>query len=66
MRCLSYDGRDLLNSHVRPLLQVIDDAGTFQGWVGAEVGPTEAAPGPREASTPAPSPGPKRTPARRS
>jgi len=37
--CLSYDGCYLLNSHVRPMLQVIDDAGTFQGWVGAEVNP---------------------------
>jgi hypothetical protein len=37
--CLSYDGCYLLNSHVRPLLQVIDDAGAFQGWVGAEVSP---------------------------
>ncbi|MCK8676116.1 hypothetical protein [Streptomyces lichenis] len=24
------------NSHPRPLLQVVDDAGRFQGWVGAE------------------------------
>ncbi|MBE8525806.1 hypothetical protein ILP97_51445 [Amycolatopsis sp. H6(2020)] len=37
--CLSYDACYLANSHVRPLLQVIDDAGTFQGWVGAEVSP---------------------------
>ncbi|EME57402.1 hypothetical protein [Amycolatopsis decaplanina] len=37
--CLSYNGCYLGNSHVRPLLQVIDDAGAFQGWVGAEVSP---------------------------
>lgn len=37
--CLSYDGCYDRNSHVRPLLQVIDDSGTFQGWVGAEVSP---------------------------
>lgn len=24
------------NSHVRPMLQVVDDAGRFQGWVGVE------------------------------
>jgi hypothetical protein len=24
------------NSHVKPLLQVLDDTGTFRGWVGAE------------------------------
>jgi hypothetical protein len=24
------------NSHVRPLLQIVDDQGTFQGWVGVE------------------------------
>lgn len=24
------------NSHPRPLLQIVDDAGTFQGWVGVE------------------------------
>jgi hypothetical protein len=37
--CLSYERCYLANSHVRPLLQVIDDAGAFQGWVGAEVSP---------------------------
>jgi hypothetical protein len=37
--CLSYDGCYVGNSHVRPLLQVIDDSGVFQGWVGAEVSP---------------------------
>ncbi|MEV4352632.1 hypothetical protein AB0J83_49915 [Actinoplanes sp. NPDC049596] len=26
----------LYNSHPRPMLQIIDDAGDFQGWVGAE------------------------------
>ncbi|MCK8676113.1 hypothetical protein [Streptomyces lichenis] len=31
------DGKCYLhNSHPRPMLQVIDDAGRFQGWVGAE------------------------------
>ncbi|HEX6685650.1 MAG TPA: hypothetical protein VF062_22940 [Candidatus Limnocylindrales bacterium] len=42
--CLSYDGCYQLNSHVRPLLQVIDDAGGFRGWVGAEVSPDRTAP----------------------
>ncbi|MFI9388322.1 hypothetical protein [Kutzneria sp. NPDC052558] len=37
--CLSYDQCYIGNSHVRPLLQVIDDSGAFQGWVGAEVSP---------------------------
>lgn len=37
--CLSYKGCYELNSHVRPLLQVIDNSGTFRGWVGAEVSP---------------------------
>ncbi|WP_433430553.1 hypothetical protein [Nonomuraea sp. CA-141351] len=24
------------NSHIKPLLQIIDDSGAFRGWVGAE------------------------------
>jgi hypothetical protein len=40
-RCLGYRPETgqlcyKLNSHVKPLLQVIDDAGRFRGWVGAE------------------------------
>jgi hypothetical protein len=40
-RCLGYNpttGQTCykLNSHVKPMLQVIDDAGRFRGWVGAE------------------------------
>lgn len=40
-RCLGYrpnTGQTCykLNSHVKPLIQVIDDAGRFRGWVGAE------------------------------
>jgi hypothetical protein len=42
--CLSYDGCYIGNSHVRPLLQVIDDSGGFQGWVGAEVSPDRSGP----------------------
>ncbi|QUQ63290.1 hypothetical protein [Kutzneria sp. CA-103260] len=38
--CLSYDQCYAGNSHVRPLLQVIDDSGALQGWVGAEVSPS--------------------------
>ena len=34
--CLSYEGCYQLNSHVKPLLQVLDDGGGFQGWVGVE------------------------------
>ncbi|EWM18061.1 hypothetical protein [Kutzneria sp. 744] len=37
--CLAYGKCYLANSHVRPMLQVLDDAGVFQGWVGAEVSP---------------------------
>jgi hypothetical protein len=37
--CLSYNGCYLGNSHIKPLLQVIDDGGAFQGWVGVEVSP---------------------------
>jgi len=37
--CLSYDQCYVGNSHVRSLLQVIDDSGAFQGWVGVEVSP---------------------------
>jgi hypothetical protein len=37
--CLSYEACYLANSHVKPLLQVIDDDGGFQGWVGVEVSP---------------------------
>jgi hypothetical protein len=37
--CLSYDQCYLGNSHVRSMLQVIDDNGAFQGWVVAEVSP---------------------------
>lgn len=44
--CLSFAGCYLSNSHVKPLLQVIDDTGNFQGWVGAEVSPDRS--GPRE------------------
>jgi len=42
--CLSYDACYTRNSHVKPLLQVIDDFGIFQGWVGAEVSPDRTAP----------------------
>lgn len=42
--CLSYNGCYQYNSHIRPLLQVIDDAGVFRGWVGAEVSPDRTAP----------------------
>ncbi|MEV4760653.1 hypothetical protein AB0J86_36900 [Micromonospora sp. NPDC049559] len=42
--CLSYEACYERNSHVRPLLQVIDDSGTFRGWVGAEVSPDRTAP----------------------
>ena len=40
-RCLGYNPKTgqtcyKLNSHVKPMLQVIDDAGRFRGWVGAE------------------------------
>jgi hypothetical protein len=40
-RCLGYRDNTgqtcyKLNSHVKPLIQVIDDAGRFRGWVGAE------------------------------
>lgn len=40
-RCLAYRPKTgqscyKLNSHVKPMLQVIDDAGRFRGWVGAE------------------------------
>lgn len=40
--CLA-EGRDEIcytgNSHTLPLLQIIDDAGAFRGWVGVEVSP---------------------------
>jgi hypothetical protein len=42
--CLSYEACYQYNSHVRPLLQVIDDSGRFRGWVGAEVSPDRTAP----------------------
>ncbi|GAA4199171.1 hypothetical protein [Actinocatenispora rupis] len=40
-RCLGYRPKTgqscyKLNSHVKPMLQVIDDKGRFRGWVGAE------------------------------
>jgi hypothetical protein len=37
--CLSYNQCYIGNSHVRSMLQVIDDDGLLQGWVGAEVSP---------------------------
>jgi hypothetical protein len=42
--CLSYEQCYAYNSHVKPLLQVVDDAGRFQGWVGAEVSPDRRPP----------------------
>ena len=42
--CLSYDACYTRNSHVKPMLQVIDDGGVFRGWVGAEVSPDRTAP----------------------
>ncbi|MGX7672939.1 hypothetical protein [Plantactinospora sp. DSM 117369] len=42
--CLSYKSCYEYNSHVRPLLQVIDDSGAFRGWVGTEVSPDRTAP----------------------
>ncbi|TYB56945.1 hypothetical protein FXF51_41410 [Nonomuraea sp. PA05] len=37
--CLAMERREFCytgNSHVKPLMQVIDDGGNFRGWVGAE------------------------------
>ncbi|MFJ9820749.1 hypothetical protein ACIRU3_36875 [Streptomyces sp. NPDC101151] len=37
--CLAMEHKQLChqhNSHVKPLLQVLDDTGTFRGWVGVE------------------------------
>jgi hypothetical protein len=42
--CLSYNACYTLNSHIKPLLQVVDDTGTFQGWVGVEVSPDRTTP----------------------
>jgi hypothetical protein len=33
------------NSHIRPLLQVIDDGGDFRGWVGVEPFSNASSPG---------------------
>lgn len=37
--CLSYEACYTRNSHIKPMLQVIDDGGRFHGWVGVEVSP---------------------------
>jgi hypothetical protein len=42
--CLSYDACYTRNSHVKPMLQVIDDNGGFHGWVGVEVSPDRTVP----------------------
>lgn len=42
--CLSYDGCYSKNSHIKPMLQVIDDDGGFHGWVGVEVSPDRTVP----------------------
>ncbi|MGW4794968.1 hypothetical protein ACWEPC_21410 [Nonomuraea sp. NPDC004297] len=37
--CLAMERREFCytgNSHVKPLMQIIDDSGAFRGWVGAE------------------------------
>jgi hypothetical protein len=42
--CLSYNECYTRNSHIKPMLQVIDDDGGFHGWVGVEVSPDRTAP----------------------